>query len=416
MKRVTSNSGKKTPGVDKVLWNSAKKKIKGVFSLRNRGYKASPLRRVYIKKKNGKLRPLGIPTMRDRAMQALHALALKPVAETTGDPNSYGFRHYRSSKDAIAQCFNSLAKKYSPKWILEADIKGCFDNISHKWLLENVTTNKKILSSWLKSGVSENGKRLPTTIGTPQGGIISPLLANITLDRLEREVRSVANCKSKLNVIRCADDFIITGKSRELLEEKVIPKVKEFLSLRGLSLSEEKTKIAHIDEGFDFLGQNCRKYKGKLLIRPSKSSVNTVVDKLRFTFKDTRGTNLYGLIKKLNPIIRGWANYHRCICSGDVFSKVDSYIFWNVLKWIRRGNGGKSYKWAIKRYVRKVDGINRFVVPLKRSGKTYVTTLSRVFDVKIRRHVKIRANANPFLEEWADYFDHRVRSDNLLNV
>jgi len=171
VKRVVSNRGRKTPGVDKTIWCTPKQKMSAVQNLKRHGYKSLPLRRIYIPKKNGKMRPLGIPTMRDRAMQALYALALLPVAETTGDPNSYGFRPYRSCADAIQQCFNSLAKRYSPQWILEGDIKACFDEISHEWLLKHIPMDTFMLQKWLKAGYFEGDTLYPTKAGTPQGGL-----------------------------------------------------------------------------------------------------------------------------------------------------------------------------------------------------------------------------------------------------
>ena len=189
VKRVVSNRGRKTPGVDGAIWYTPKQRMKAVHALRRRGYQARPLRQVYIPKKNGKMRPLGIPTMHDRAMQALYAQALLPVAETTGDPNSYGFRLHRSCADAIHQCYIGLAKRYSAQWILEGDIKACFDEISHNWLMENILMDRFMLQQWLNAGYFEEGTLYPTKAGTPQGGIISPLLANMTLDGLEAAVK-----------------------------------------------------------------------------------------------------------------------------------------------------------------------------------------------------------------------------------
>ena len=185
VKRVTSNSGSKTAGVDRVLWGTPNAKFKAIGLLKRRGYKPQPLKRVNIQKSNGKLRPLGIPAMKDRAMQALYLLALEPVAETTADTNSYGFRKERSTADAREQCFIALAKGMSPKWILEGDIKGCFDNISHEWLLNNIPMDKVMLKKWLKSGFVFNKELFPTEEGTPQGGIISPTLANMALDGMQ---------------------------------------------------------------------------------------------------------------------------------------------------------------------------------------------------------------------------------------
>ena len=414
VKRVTSNSGRKTPGIDGVKWNTDRRKLKAIFSLNWKSYKSLPLRRIYIEKKNGKLRPLGIPTMSDRAHQALYALALEPVAETTADPNSYGFRPYRSTKDAMGQCFCSLAKRYSPKWILEADIKGCFDNINHDWLIKHIPMEKKILKTWLKSGYIDGKKFFETKNGTPQGGVISPILMNMTLDGIERAIKSVASCKKKINVIRYADDFIVTGESKELLQEKVMPKLKEFLAGRGLSLSEEKTQIVHIEDGFDFLGQNYRKYNNKLIIKPSNASIKAIKSKLKEIFTTCRGNNLAHLIKKLNPIVRGWANYHRHICASKAFSKLDNFIFTNILKWMRRGTG-KSYKWILEKYVGKIENHTRRFKAKPKGSKKYVV-LAGMFDAKIRRYIKIRGAFNPHLREWLPYLAWRAGTDNLIRV
>ncbi len=181
IKRVSSNQGKRTPGVDHVLWNTPQKKAQAIRDLRESGYQPLPLKRVYLRKKDGRLRPLGIPVMRDRAKQALHLLALDPVAETLADPDSYGFRKGRSTADAIAQCFNLLAKKGSPEWVLEGDIKGCFEGISHNWLMAHIPMDRNILRKWLQAGYVDRHVLYPTDAGTPQGGIISPALANMTL-------------------------------------------------------------------------------------------------------------------------------------------------------------------------------------------------------------------------------------------
>ncbi|MHC4145202.1 MAG: group II intron reverse transcriptase/maturase [Planctomycetota bacterium] len=271
VKRVTSNQGRRTPGVDGILWKTARAKMQAILSLRQRGYKAQPLRRTYIPKKNGKKRPLSIPTMYDRAMQALYKLALATVAETTADRNSYGFREGRSYHDAVAAAFNALSKPNSATWVLEGDITGCFDNISHAWLMANIPIEKRILWQWLRAGYVEKGIVFPTRDGTPQGGIISPTLANMTLDGLEAAVHAVVPRRSRVNFVRYADDFIITGKSKTILVNKVIPAVKRFLTERGLQLSEEKTHITFIRHGFTFLGQTFRKYGNTLRVTPAKA-------------------------------------------------------------------------------------------------------------------------------------------------
>jgi len=208
VKRVTSNKGKKTPGVDGVVWKGARAKWRAACSLRRRGYRPQPLRRIYIPKKNGKKRPLSIPNMTDRAQQALYKLALAPVAETTADGNSYGFRESRSCADAIQAAFNALSKPNSAKWVFEADITGCYDNISKEWVLNNIPMDKVVLRKWLEAGYVENGITYPTRKGVPQGGIISPTLANMTLDGLEEAVRRAVPRRSRVNFIRYADDCV----------------------------------------------------------------------------------------------------------------------------------------------------------------------------------------------------------------
>jgi len=240
VKRVTENQGKRTAGVDRIVWSTSGAKWQAVLSLKRCGYKPLPLRRVYIPKRNGKMRPLGIPTMKDRAMQAVYLLALEPISETTADRNSYGFRSERSTADAIEQCFKVLARHDAAQWILEADIRGCFDNISHDWLLANVPTDKAVLQKWLKAGFMEGTILNPTDDGTPQGGIISPTLANMALDGLEALLKKAFRGTSrsgvwrnpKVRLVRYADDFIISGDSKELLESKVRPLVESFLRSR----------------------------------------------------------------------------------------------------------------------------------------------------------------------------------------
>ncbi len=236
VKRVTENKGKRTPGVDGVCWISNEDKFNAIFTLQRRGYQPQPLRRIYIPKKNGKKRPLSIPTMKDRAMQTLHKMALEPVTETLADGTSYGFRPNRCVQDAIEQCFVDLARKTAPEWVLEGDIKGCFDNINHEWMQKNIPMDKEILHKFLKAGFVEKGKLNATDQGTPQGGTISPTLCNYVLDGLERLLKNKfkrywskgRQINPKVNLVRYADDFIITGASEELLRNEVLPLVKEF--------------------------------------------------------------------------------------------------------------------------------------------------------------------------------------------
>ena len=427
VKRVTSNSGKRTSGVDHELWLTPQAKFIAISKLNRRGYRPQPLRRHYIPKKNGKMRPLSIPTMTDRAMQTLYKFSLEPIAETYADPNSYGFRIGRSTHDAIEQCFTDLNKGKSPKWILEGDIKGCFDHISHQWLLENIPMDTQILEKWLKCGYVETQKLFPTDEGTPQGGTISPTLMNMTLDGLERllhdrlptrkKVNGKTHC-NKMNFVRYADDFIITGESPEFLREKVLPIVREFLTERGLQLSEEKTVITHIGEGFDFLGKNIRKNNGKLLIRPCKSAVKSFLGKVRDIIKSSKSIKQEILIRRLNPVIRGWVNNQRYVVSSKVFSTVDYEIYKCLWQWAKRRHKKKSRKWIARKYWHDIDSRQwTFSVPYENQGtegKPLYCKLEYATDTKIIRFKKIVAEANPFDEYWTDYFEER-EGEKLLN-
>jgi RNA-directed DNA polymerase len=412
VKRVTENQGARTAGIDGELWNTPRKKMQGVERLTYRPYRAQPLRRVYIPKTNGKKRPLGIPTLRDRAQQALHLLALDPVAETTGDVNSYGFRRERSPADAISQCFNILHRPGSAQWILEGDIKGCFDHISHDWLLTHTPMEKPILRKWLKASYIEQTIFHATDAGTPQGGTASPVLANMALDGLEPQLRSnyPFSTGKRVNFVRYADDFIITACSKELLENEIIPLVEAFLQERGLQLSTEKTKITHIDDGFDFLGQNIRKYKGKLLIKPSKQSQKSVLTKVRQLIK-TEGRHLtaYGLIQRLNPIIRGWAYYHRHVCSKRTFARIDCEIFWALWRWARRRHRNQPRTRIYRRYfVCSETGRTGFhTTTTDGDGNRIVISLFQTSRLSIRRHIKVKAKANPYDPDCEIYFERR---------
>lgn len=427
VKRVTSNQGKRTSGVDHELWLTPQAKWDAISKLNRRGYRPQPLKRHYIPKKNGKMRPLGIPTMTDRAMQTLYKFSLEPIAETYADPNSYGFRIGRSTHDAIEQCFTDLNKGKSSEWILEGDIKGCFDHISHEWLLENIPMDTQILEKWLKCGYVETRKLFPTDEGAPQGGTISPTLMNMTLDGLERllqerlPTRQKVNGRThfnKLNFVRYADDFIITGESPEFLRDKVLPIVKEFLTERGLQLSEEKTVITHIEDGFDFLGKNIRKYNGKLLIKPSKTSVKSFLEKVRSIIKGNKSTKQETLIRKLNPVIRGWVNNQRYVVSSKVFSRVDYEIYKCLWQWAKRRHKKKSHKWIAQKYWHHIGSRQwTFSVPYENQsteGEPLYCKLEYATDTKIIRFKKIVAEANPFDEYWTDYFEER-EGEKLLN-
>lgn len=424
VRRVTQNQGSRTAGVDGEKWTTPKQKMEATLNLGIKGYKPSPLKRIYIPKANGKRRPLGIPTMKDRAMQALFLSALEPIAETQADHNSYGFRKGRSAQDAAAKLHMNLSKGKSARWILEADIKACFDNISHDWLLDNVPMKRDILQKWLNAGFFEGSNFYPTEAGTPQGGIISPTLANFALDGLERLLAthfgkpdSPKRKRSKINLVRYADDFVITGVSKEILENEVLPVVKKFLDTRGMVLSQEKTRITHITDGFDFLGWNFRKFerngKETFLTRPSKDSVNAILHKVKEVLRANRQTPQLKVIQILNPILRGWANYHRWNCASETFAKVD-YLIWKKLwVWARRRHPRKIDSWISSNYFHKIGTTTRaFSAPTGeiRGSVEWKLSLMEIRRVKIKRHVKIRAEANPFDPEWDDYFFARMAS------
>ncbi|NLS14008.1 group II intron reverse transcriptase/maturase [Vibrio sp. SM6] len=419
VRRVTENRGKKTPGVDKETWNTPALKWDAIKGLTRKGYKPKPLRRIYIPKANGKKRPLGIPTMKDRAMQALYLLALEPVSESTADRHSYGFRPHRSCADAIEQCFVNLSRKASAQWVLEGDIKGCFDFISHDWLIANIPMEKAILKKWLKAGYMEAGSWNETEAGTPQGGIISPVLANMALDGLIDVLESQfgkkntkASYKTKVNYVRYADDFIITGISKELLEEQVLPIVKAFMAERGLSLSDEKTFVTHIEKGFDFLGQNVRKYNGKMLIKPSKKNVKTFLKNIRDYLQSHKMVPASAVIAKLNPMIRGWCYYHRWVCASEAFKYVD-YRIWKMLwQWCRRIHSNRRKRWIKDKYFKTVGDRNWVFSAPKPKGEDGHYRLLSASRVKIDKHVKIKSEMNCYLPEDEQYFE-RLRMQRL---
>ncbi|MGB7605440.1 MAG: group II intron reverse transcriptase/maturase [Lutisporaceae bacterium] len=420
VKKVTTNKGKNTSGVDRKLWSTSASKMKAVLLLSDRHYRAKPLRRVYIEKKGKNTkRPLGIPTMYDRAMQTLYALALEPIAEVTGDHISFGFRKGRSSKDACEQIFNILARECSPAWILEGDIKGCFDNINHDWLLQNIPTDKRVMKQFLKSGFIYEGELFPTETGSPQGGAISSIYANMTLDGLERVIQNkyhrnskgkIENhyrAKTKVNLVRYADDFIITANTKEIAEE-LKETVSQFLKERGLSLSEEKTIITHIDEGFDFLGWTFRKYKAKLIVKPSKNSIKTLIRKCStIILKEMKAGTQSELIRRLNQIIRGWTNYHKHVVASHAFSYINNTLYILLQQWAKHRHPNKNLWWRLNKYWHEKDGKRWLFM-------TDEYSLINLRRIQIVRHPKLQISKNPFIHK--EYFEHRKLLLKLLSA
>jgi RNA-directed DNA polymerase len=415
--RVIDNQGAWTPGVDGEIWDTPEAKTAAFHALRRRGYRPQPLRRVYIPKSNGKRRPLGIPTLTDRAQQALYLLGLDPILETRADPNSYGFRRERRCADALEQVFQVLGKPCSSAWVLEGDICSCFDRISHRWLEAHIPMDKVILHRWLKAGYLEKGVFFATTEGTPQGGIISPALANATLDGLETLLHEHFGAterqrsRNKVHLVRYADDFLITGTSRKLLREEVQPLVAHFLQERGLELSHEKTKISRVEDGFDFLGQHVRRYGAKLLLKPSAKNVRALLDKVE-QFLQGEGRRLRAglVIDGLNLMLHGWALYHRHAASTRTFARVDHLIFGKLWRWARRRHPTKRAHWVRAKYFTR-RGHDQWVFygqTVDRRGRYHPVSLLNTADTGIRRHVKIRGQANPYDPTWELYFEEKI--------
>lgn len=411
VRKVTTNKGKHTPGIDKELWNTPAVKMRNVLILTDKGYKAKPLRRVFIEKPGKKKkRPLGIPCMYDRAMQALYALALDPVSETTADEKSFGFRRGRSAQDACEYIFTALSRRTSPEWVLEGDIKGCFDHISHDWLIDHIPMDKSVLKQFLKAGFVFQNELFPTDEGTPQGGVISPILANMALDGMQKVLSDRFHTNRlgkidlrfknahKVNLVRYADDFIVTAATKEIAEEaKEI--IRGFLCTRGLELSEEKTLITHVDDGFDVLGWTFRRFKEKLIVKPSKKSVKALNASLHNTVLERgKAWRQEDLIRVLNRQLRGWANYHQSVCAKDAFSRTDHILYEMLWRWAKRRHPKKNRKWITANYWYS-KGLRNWVFSTKNAE------LIRLGEVPIIRHTKVRMSANPYLD--SEYFIQR---------
>ncbi|MDJ1183361.1 group II intron reverse transcriptase/maturase [Roseofilum casamattae] len=420
-RKVTQdNRGKKTAGVDGVKSIDSRNRLKLANNIKLDG-KAKPVRRIEIPKP-GKTekRPLGIPTIEDRIKQTLVKLALEPEWEAVFEPNSYGFRPGRGCHDAIEAIFSSI--RFKPKYVLDADIAQCFDKIDHKKLLDKLNTYPSLrrqIKVWLKAGFMSNNAWFPTEEGTPQGGAISPLLANIALHGMEDRIKEFAttlkgtkltNLK-KLQLIRYADDFVILHDDLEvILQCKAI--ISEWLENIGLELKPEKTSITHTYEayngktGFDFLGFNIRQYKhgrhtsgknpqGKLMgfktiIKPSKNSIQRVYRTLAAKVEKLVAVRQDVLVKEINPIVRGWCNYYSTSCANEAFSLIQYLLFWKLKRWGLRRHHNKSSQWVNKKYWFQKEG-NNWVF-----GEPDTCELIDPRYTEIKRHTKVRGNASPF--------------------
>ncbi|NEQ36740.1 MAG: group II intron reverse transcriptase/maturase [Okeania sp. SIO3I5] len=424
VRRVTQdNQGKKTAGIDGVKNLPPMQRLNLVDLLNTRYLKASPTRRVWIPKPGrDEKRPLGIPTMYDRALQALVKLGMEPEWEARFEPNSYGFRPGRSTHDAISAIFSSINHK--PKYVLDADISKCFDRINHDALLRKVgqTPYRRLIKKWLKSGVFDNKQFSKTVEGTPQSGVISPLLANIALHGMEECLNKFAESlpgtksanKKALSLIRYADDFLILHKDiKVVLQAKTV--IQEWLNQVGLELKPEKTKIAHTLEeyegnkpGLDFLGFTIRQWKVKTtkqgfktLIKPSSNSIKTHYRKLADICDSHKNAPANALIAKLNPIIRGWANYFSTVVSKEVFNELDHLLWKRLWRWASRRHPNKSAQWVKKKYFPNVKGTRNWVL----NDGEYI--LNQHSDVSIIRHIKVKGTASPYDGNWT-YWSNRI--------
>lgn len=410
IRRVTQiNQGRKSPGIDQIIVNTDKDRSWLFDKLtREKQVKASPIRRVYIPKRNGKIRPLGLPTILERCRQAVMKAALEPYWEAKFEPCSYGFRPGRCAQDAIQRIVTIAKPGNNRKWVLETDVKGAYDNINHDFLMKAVGNfpGREWIKAWLKAGVMEKGQLIPTKAGTPQGGIISPLLANIALHGMETSLgisydkNGQLRQRSPYAIVKYADDSVVLARTKEECQ-KAKEKLETWLKERGLELSEEKTRIRHIEEGFDFLGFNIKHYKTSskkkgvvLLAKPSKESVKAFKKQMTLEWKKALSWDTKRVIENLNPKIMGWASYFRAGTSKKTFSKLDQWM-WGKQAWYSyRKHPNKSWQWRKDKYWGKIRGRNdRWVFMEKENRKElFVWKLGWM---PIKRHTLVKHGYSP---------------------
>jgi RNA-directed DNA polymerase len=424
VRRVTEvNAGRRTPGIDGkvVLLPQGKAELADWMQRSANLWKARPVRRVYIPKAGGKKqRPLGIPVIVDRALQARALSALEPEWEARFEPKSYGFRPGRGCHDAIEAIFTAVGgKNPHRRWILDADLAAAFDRIDHDHLLRQIGTfpAREQVRQWLKAGVVEREQLTPTEEGTPQGGVISPTLLNVALHGLEEAAgvryfpdwmrHAGGSVPGTPVVIRYADDLVALCVSEDQARQ-VKQQLAQWLAPRGLAFNEDKTRVVRLEDGFDFLGFNVRRYRnGKLLTKPSKAAVQRIRSRLAAEVKALHGANAQAVINKLNPVIRGWAAYYRTGVSKEIFSSLDHYAWRLTYRWGLRAHPNKSKRWVVARYFGAFHHSrrDRWVFGDRDTGR-YLVKFSWT---KIVRHRLVQGRASPDDPALSSYWAERRR-------